>query len=168
MNSELTIEKYETILEIFEGLRKAAGITDTDTEIFVPEADGSKKGIVNRLCISLQNSGQMRNSIKFKEKEKKIKEVVCNYNSSKFVQKYKNWQELYNALIYMGIEDNGVKKGIENGTTKSNWEKYSKGLYDGIIFLECKNGYKIVKDLINKSEKINAVTNEMIKSIEDI
>ncbi len=173
MNSELTIDKYVTIRNIFEGLRLAAGIPDSDNTLFIPEGTGSKKSIVKRLCSSLQNSGQMRNSIKYNQDKKSkqiIRSVVCNYDSTEFVRTYTKWEDVYKALISTGVNDNGVKKGYKSGIPRSNWEKYSKGLYDGLRFLEENNkyGYKIVQELINCSDSSDEVSEGMLKCITEI
>ena len=176
MNNELTIEKYLTIKEIFDDLRIIAGIPDNCNKLFEPEGACSNESIVERLCSSLQNSGQMRNSIMFNEKNKenrdKIKEAVCDYDSAIFIKRYANWESLYDSFIKNGLKDNGknrqVKKEYSNNIPLTNWEKYAKGLFEGINFLANNNGFEIVKGLIDLTSTINKITDIEINKIKTI
>ena len=176
MNNELTIEKYLTIKEIFDDLRIIAGIPDNCNKLFEPEGACSNESIVERLCSSLQNSGQMRNSIMFNEKNKenrdKIKEAVCDYDSAIFFKRYANWESLYDSFIKNGLKDNGknrqVKKEYSNNIPLTNWEKYAKGLFEGINFLANNNGFEIVKGLIDLTSTINKITDIEINKIKTI
>ena len=173
MNKKLTINKYASIRKIYDGLSVTAGIPQNSRKIFIPEGNSGEKSIVKRLCSSLQNSGQMSNSIKFnKDRNNRclIESVVCNYEASKFVKSFNSWVEVYCALTEEGKNDNGVEKGFNKGIAKSNWEKYAKGLFEGIHFLtdNDKNGFKRIRALIKKSNTVETVSKDMIDEISDI
>jgi hypothetical protein len=102
----------------------------------------------------------MRNSIKFNDKDTKyrdiVKKVLFSFDANKSAATYSDWESIYNAMLAGGITDNGIKNKKE-----SNWEKYCRGLYDGLRFLTAGNGEKIIKDLVT----ISALTDEELKDI---
>ena len=173
MNNGLTVDKYLMIRDIFEGLRVAAGIPDDHEKLFQPEGNKTNESIVERLCSSMQNSGQMRNSIKFNEENRKrIKRAVFDYDVSAFLTEYHSWESLYNALTDNELADNGKKRQVikdykNNKKPDTNWEKYAKGLYEGVHFLtdNGNKGFDFVKNLIDMSGKISAVSDNMIDDI---
>jgi hypothetical protein len=167
MNQNLTIDKYNHMYEIFDLLRKAANINDEEIPAFFePEGNDSDESIFLRLCSSLQNSGQMNNSIKFNNNEDRtnyelIKKITSNFNAIKFSKKYDNWEKLYNDLTDNGMLDKGTRK------KETNWQKYSKGLISGASYL-VHGGFKKVRDLISLSNRISSVSDEIINKIIDI
>ena len=167
MNSNLTIEKYNKIYEIFNSLRKAAYISDEEVlGLFEPECNDSDESIFFGLCSSLQNSGQMNNSIKFNDNKDgtnydRIKKITFDFDVNEFCQKYNKWEEVYNDLTNHGKFDNGTHK------KETNWQKYAKGIFTGAKFLN-NGGFKIVKDLIFLSNTISTVDDEIIHKINDV
>lgn len=173
MNEKLTIDKYNKIYAIFDGLRSVVGITNEQLPLlFVPEGSSTTESIFERLCSSLQNSGQMSNSIKFNSDNRElIKNVVYNYNMQKFTKNYTKWEDVYDAFISRGISDQGkerkVIKNYNKNKPETNWEKYSKGLFEGVNYL-LSGGLEKIRELISYSEKINRVEDAYVKEIYSI
>ncbi len=132
------IEIYEMLLELIDKKASAMNITESKlNRYYIPEGIELNQNYLERLASSLQNSGMMHNSIRFNESEERynhIKEVLCDFDCQKVLDKYKSWKELYAALTNDGKLDNGTKKDTEEKRT--NWGKYAKGLYEGAVFLE--------------------------------
>ena len=125
------IEIYEMLLELIDKKASAMNITESKlNRYYIPEGIELNQNYLERLASSLQNSGMMHNSIRFNESEERynhIKEVLCDFDCQKVLDKYKSWEELYAALTDDGKLDNGTKKDTEKKRT--NWGKYAKGLY---------------------------------------
>ena len=160
-------ELYDELGTMVEKLAEIAGVNKNQLQCYYsPEGkkqiDG-EQGFFNRLVISLQNSGMMRNSIKYDDIDRRnaIKNVLCDYVVIKAKNRYQNWESLYDSILAAGIKDNGIKKKKE-----SNWEKYCRGLYDGIRFLTDSNGEKEIDSLIDPDNSIEL--NERIERIKKI
>ena len=50
MNAGLTIEKYQTMRDLFERLIKYVGIPTDENKLFIPEGNRSNESIIERLC----------------------------------------------------------------------------------------------------------------------
>ena len=173
MNSLLTIKKYKLIETLFNKLYEIVEIVSESSskkcelkDLFVPSKNeedpkNDENFIFYRLCISLQNSGHMSQSIKFYgDNKEKIKKVTQNFDARKIIKKYGLANDIYNAFIEdEKIEDNG--EGVENET---NWGKYSKGIFEGAKYL-VNGGFKNIKDLINLSNTIIEVKDEEYNNI---
>ncbi len=175
MNPGLTMEKYRKIRALYDNLINYIGITDDENKLFIPEGDYTNESIIRGLCSSLQNSGRMINSIKFNDRSDKsnknsISKALYNYNAEECVKKYNCWQALYEELLIQGINDNGKKR--QNGEKQriTNWEKYAKGLYEGIHYLLDNNnkGFETIKALVKQSNDIQSITDKEINIITGI
>ena len=82
--------------------------------------------------------------------------MLFGFNTEKSAATYSDWESIYNAMLAGGITDNGSKEKKE-----SNWEKYCRGLYDGLRFLAYGNGERIIKDLV----AVSALTDQELKEI---
>lgn len=144
---------YKTLYADLVSLASVAGVTEKDLQkYFVPEGNATSKSILFRLCSSLQNSGMMHNSIKFNDIEAPayraaIETVMCGYDIKTAAAKYADWTAIYNAIISTGISDKGTREKKE-----TNWEKYCRGLYDGLQFLTTGNGEKIIQQLVSTTK----------------
>lgn len=162
----MKIELYKELYSNLVSLALVAGIDEVRLQkYFVPEGDVTSKCILFRLCSSLQNSGMMSNSIKFNDKDVTnrniIKKVLLDFNTMEAAAKYlpEGCESIYKAMIEAGIKDNGIKE-----KRKSNWEKYCRGLYDGLKFLVTDNGEKIINELV----KASCLTENELKKISEI
>ena len=107
--------------------------TITEAEIFM------------RFAQSLQNSGQMSNSIKFDDNYEIIKRVVSDLINGKY-KNPKADEKIYNDFTKKyGIVDNGTGK-----KKKTKWQEYSKGLFTFYQFFGCSNLKQKFKDLAIK------------------
>lgn len=144
----MQIELYKALYRNLVSYASVAGVDESALQkYFIPEGNTGSESILFRLCSSLQNSGMMRNSIKFNDKDTTyrdtVKKVLFDFDAKKSAATYSDWESIYNAMLAGGITDNGIKDKKE-----SNWEKYCRGLYDGLCFLTAGNGEKIIKDLV--------------------
>lgn len=164
MNAKLTIEKFNKLYNILDSLRNAASISKEELDaFFIPWGNSSSESIFERLCGSLQNSGQMVNTIKFYgENENLIKRITFNYDLTKFRMKYSSWEEIYADLTNNGKLDKGTH------SKETNWEKYAKGLYSGAFFLVEENGLNQIKELIANSNTMTEVTADLIMQVKHI
>lgn len=162
---------YNELVTMVEKLADVAGINHNQLQYYYyPEGKkqlNGENGYLNHLAVSLQNSGRMRNSIKYDDIDYRnvIKKVLCDYDVMKAINKYQDWKSLYDAILAAGIKDNGIKKERE-----SNWEKYCRGLYDGIRFLTDSKGEEEINNLIDahnliplnaKIERIKKISKEI-------
>ncbi len=158
----MKIELYKKLYKKLLDLASIIGIDETGLQrYFIPEGITSSESILVHLCSSLQNSGIMRNSIKFNNTNDQsnrciIKKVLFDFNAEKSATTYSNWKCIYNAMLTAGITDNGKKEKKE-----SNWEKYCCGLFDGLQFLTVKNGKNRMKELIATSTLTDKELNEI-------
>lgn len=162
MNNTLTVSKYIKLYDIFNNLRKTAQINDSDMKkLFIPEGININKNFIfYRLCYSLQNSGAMSNSIKLASSNSSfIENVLQGFDAQKVYNKYSTWEDIYNSLTNYGKNDNGKKEKKE-----TNWQKFAKGIFDGVTFLLKHNGFKIVNDLIQQQ----CFETNSVKTINDI
>ncbi len=171
------IDNYNKILELFE--KKAQGTFITTQELqqyFIPEIDLNIKidrfQIQNyycRLASSLQNSGNMQNSIKFNDEKSHsyeiIKKTLFDFDAKKVLAEYNTSDEIYEKLKKNGIRDNA--KDLSKNT---NWKKYAKGLFEGADFLLNQNGEEKIQELIalNSSTTFNQEWLERINEITKI
>ncbi|MBR3094380.1 MAG: hypothetical protein IKH12_02170 [Clostridia bacterium] len=142
------VELYNALYKDLISLASIAGVDESSLQkYFYPIGDTTSKSILLNLCSSLQNSGMMHNSIKFNDSNHSyrniIQDALFDYDAKKASCFYSDWQSIYQAVIDRGISDNGMKKKKE-----TNWEKYCRGIYDGLQFLACENGGKIIRDLV--------------------
>lgn len=148
----MQIKLYKALYRNLVSYASVAGVDESALQkYFIPEGNTSSDSILFRLCSSLQNSGMMRNSIKFNDTDTTyrdiVKKVLFNFDANKAAATYTDWESIYNAMLTGGITDNGIKDKKE-----SNWEKYCRGLNDGLRFMTVGNGEKIIKDLVAVSE----------------
>ena len=164
MNSNLTLEKFNKLHDILDSLRNAAAISKEELNAFyTPWGNGSNESIFERLCGSLQNSGQMVNTIKFYgENENLVKEITFDYDLIKFRNAYSSWEEIYVKLTNNGKLDKGTH------SKETNWEKYAKGLYTGAYFLMEENGLNQIKKLISLSDTMTEINDETILQVKSI
>lgn len=164
----MQIELYNELYCNLVSLASVTGLSELDIQkYFVPEGNTSSKSILFRLCSSLQNSGMMRNSIKFNDKDTTnqniIGKVLFNFDTVKAATMYSDWQSIYNEMLAVGIVDNGIKEKKE-----TNWEKYCSGIYDGLQFLYANNGESTIRALTEARKltdieltKITAISNNI-------
>lgn len=158
---------YDELGTMVEKLAEIAGVNKNQLQCYYfPEGKkqlNGEHGFLNRLVISLQNSGIMRNSIKYDDINRRnvIKNVLCDYDVMKANDRYQNWESLYDSILAAGIKDNGIKKKKE-----SNWEKYCRGLYDGIHFFADKNGKEEIDHLIDLNNSVDL--NDRIERVKKI
>jgi len=156
---------YKTLYVDLVSLASVAGVDEAELQkYFVPEGNTTSESILLRLCSSLQNSGMMHNSIKFNDRNNPanraiIESVMCGYNTKAAAAKYDDWQSIYNAMVAAGIVDNGIGEKKE-----TNWEKYCRGLYDGIHFLTDESGEQIIRNLA----AVSVLTDKEIREIKTI
>lgn len=159
------VKLYETLYKDLVSLASVAGVTEDDLQkYFAPKNDPAKNNLY-RLCVSLQNSGVMRNSIKFNDKgyEENIKTVLCGFDAGTAANKYAKWEDIYNAIIDTGISDNGSREKRE-----TNWGKYCRGLYGGLNFLINKNGENEINKLVTTTELTDENIGKVRKISEEI
>lgn len=160
---------YKTLYIDLVSLASVAGVSESELQkYFVPEGNATSKSILFRLCSSLQNSRMMHNSIKFNdvtapEYRSAVETVMCGFDTKNAAIKYSNWTEIYDAMISADIFDNGIRENKE-----TNWEKYCRGLYDGLQFLTSGDGENKIKELVSAPAltdaeigKINVISNEI-------
>ena len=156
----MTLELFDALYQDLIKLASIAGLSDADLQkYFYPEGKATPRGILIRLCSSLQNSGNMRNSIKFMENRDTIRRVLFNFNISRSASEYSDWKMIYEAMNKAGITDNGDRSKRE-----TNWDKYCHGLYDGLMFLNSNSGVQQIKNYVKMSE----LTDEIIEEINQI
>ena len=149
---EVLMSLYTTLYNDLVSLASVAGISENDLKkYFSPRKITKSDNILFRLCSSLQNSSMMRNSIKFNDSSfqcnrKAIGETLLEFNTIKAIEKYNNWKEVYNVITER-VTDKGKGKNKE-----TNWEKYCKGIYDGLQFLNAENGESKIKRLAGITE----------------
>lgn len=168
------VEIYNKILEFFERKIQGTYITEEEKQkYFIPEIElkidlkrFEIQSFYCRLASSLQNSGNMQNSIKFNNQDSEnyriIKNTLFDFDARRVLKEYDNENDLYKALTDNGITDKGV-----NITKGSNWKKYAKGLYKGANFLVNKKGEEIINNLIsyNNAEEVKDEYIDKIKYI---
>lgn len=156
---QLQLEVYRVFDSKLKKLAESRGINSKNlNKYFSPHKENTSP--LYYLCVSLQNSGIMRNSIKFSEKgdyHNYIKEATFNFDANKTVSHYKKWQDLYNKVKKLGVKDNGKGKN-------TNWTKYCKGIYEGSKYLVKDNGIQEINNLT----KVNVLTDKELKTITSI
>lgn len=141
-------ELYKALYQNLVSLASVAGVDEAGLQkYFVPEGDTSSQSILFHFCSSLQNSGMMRNSIKFNDSKTPynravIDKILFGFDAKTAYAKYPEWRDIYNALLNEGIVDNGIGEKKE-----TNWEKYCKGLHDGLHYLTAENGETEIRQL---------------------
>ena len=98
MKTQLYRELYVNLVS----LASIAGIDETGLQkYFIPEGNTSPESILFRLCSSLQNSGMMRNSIKFNDADpayqNAIKNVLFDYQMFVLGSTQQNHLPLFNT-----------------------------------------------------------------------
>lgn len=155
---ELT-KLYTTLYSDLVSLASVAGVTEGELQkYFIPNGGTTSENILFHLCSSLQNSGMMRNSIKFNDTttapayRKAIENVMCGFDAKAAAARYNNnWEDIYQA-INERISDRGSGEKKE-----TNWQKYCRGLYDGLVFLnnqffDYQNGERAIEQFKLKTE----------------
>ncbi len=94
--------------------------------------------IMCRMVESLQNSGVMRNSIKFKENIREIRDILNGFDPQKVINSYGTWKDLIQRF-----NDKGIVGRRKDKSFPKNWEKFCKG----IMGCEEKNAIGIAKHL---------------------
>lgn len=164
--SKYLINLYKSLYADLVSLANLVGITEKELKTyFAAEGSSSPDEVLRGLCSSLQNSGVMRNSILFDSGKPNnnaalIRELMCDFDAEKALERYSCWQDIYKEVKK---KDNGVKKGRE-----TNWEKYCKGLYDGLVFLCNEDGQKKIESLSDKDVPVGYSIEKAIKEIETI
>jgi len=156
------IKLYNILYENLKELAKAFNISEKELDnYFIPEAKLKNQNYLYRLASSLQNSGMMHNSIKFenKERRKEIESVLCNWDIKQARNKFKNYIDIYKVFKK---NDNGT------GNKESNWEKYCKGLFDGVVFLNDNDGINEINNLVNYSFNEPEDFLEALKKVKNI
>ena len=150
------IQLYNELYKKLLNISSAAGIERQQLEkYFQPE----KRSKMYQLAYSLQNSGNMHNSIGIDSKNKRIiEEVLRDFNANEIVDKYRSYEKLYIAF---------KDKDVDHGTgekRETNWKKYARGLFDGATYLSKEDGEAILDKLIefNESEISEQIINEML------
>ena len=148
---------YDTLYNDLVSLASVAGVTENDLQkYFVPDGDATSENILIHLCSSLQNSGMMHNSIKFNDKNAPnysiIETIMCGFDTKAAASKYNSKEDIYAEILKNGISDKGTGEKKE-----TNWQKYCRGLYEGLdflnhTFLDYKNGESAIKQLALKTE----------------
>jgi len=160
---------YDELIRLLNDKAKSQSVSQSELQkYFKPEGILLSENYLTRLSSSLQNSGMMHNSIRFNESDERrttIKEALLDFDGKKALERYSEWQELYNALTNGGKLDEGLqkhlrdekrneerarKKGekyVKKERKETNFEKYSKGLYDGLEFLYREGGNKLIDGL---------------------
>ena len=160
-------DRVSLYLRLYEDLVCLASVVGIDEialqKYFIPEGNDSSRGILLRLCSSLQNRSMVRNTIRFNDEAYQNREIIegvlFGFDLTKTNRHYKKWEEIYNAIVKSGIIDNGDRKN-----TETNWDKYCRGLFDGIEFLEKENGKEIIRSLV----KSNSVSDQAVEEIKRI
>lgn len=120
-------EIYEVTKKLINKLANVFNININElVEYYKPEpeydlATATDENIYIRFAQSLQNSGHMTNTIKFDENQTTIKKVLTKLRNNKYSLDI----DVYNDFLANKIRDKGTKK-----KGKTNWQKYSKGLWD--------------------------------------
>ncbi len=122
MTVEIAERIYEKAWDMLVDFAKEQGINKSELEHYFQPQNGLS--FMERAAESLQNSGHMINSIRFKENRKIIKEVLYSFDENKIIENYQDWEALYQKFRDHGIQD---KTKTENG---GNWRKYSRGLFN--------------------------------------
>lgn len=167
-------EFYTKLTELLYEKARAAHVTDLK-KYYQPESVYKKQNHYFRLASSLQNgtSSGMDRSIKFNgENQQVISEILCDCDFKTVLTKYSKSEELYDEFCRW-ITDSGAEsrqkraeKAMAKGkdddaeritNRKTNWEKYSEGLYLGAEFLNSKIGKEILDRMLgyNNSEDVN-------------
>ena len=114
----------------------------------------SPKELMIQFARSLQNSGQMINSIKFDDRRKTIGEIICDFNPEKLLNEYESADALY-SKIYTKYYDQGWTRAKDERKKKerhpTNLRKYAEGLYSAAKFLLKKNNVRRINDAITFS-----------------
>lgn len=149
ITNELYVEIYKMLQKMISHISSAAGIDGENLEkYYVPEAIYFNQNYLRRLASSIQNSGMMHNSIKFNgENFEHIRTKLYNFDVEESLKNYSSYNELYNAFTNFGTMDKGMKN-----TKETNWERYSKGIFDGLVFLGRENGKEKIEELIKLGE----------------
>lgn len=167
-------EFYKKLTELLYEKARVAHVTDLK-KYYQPESLVKKQNHYFRLASSLQNgtSSGIDRSIKFNgENQQVISGVLCDCDFEQVLTKFSKWEELYQEFGHL-ITDSGAEsrqnraeKAIEKGkyedaerikNRKTNWQKYSKGLFCGANFLKSEIGKEILDRMIsyNYSEDID-------------
>lgn len=143
--------------EDLNSLASIVGVGKEDLKkYFTPD---TTKSYLYHLCSSLQNSGMMHNTIQFTGKNfSVIEEVMQEFHVDIASRKYTQWGDIYRAFLSKGILDRGSREKKE-----TNWEKYSKGLYEGLQFL-VNGGETLIKKLSSSKD----LTADSIKKVKEI
>ena len=148
---------YQTMRRDLNSLASIVGVRERELQKYL--SPNTSQSFLYHLCSSLQNSGMMTNTILFRGINNLIiKEVMCDYDSTLAFKKYKSWQDIYNTFLSKGILDKGSRKNKE-----TNWEKYCKGLYEGLQFLDG-GGDSLIRELSSSKE----LNRNNLKKVKDI
>ena len=193
MNSAECKEIYDRLEDMVENLAYYAGTNNALSRYYIPQMQREKarnekeleraltksielspKELMIQFARSLQNSGQMINSIKFDDRRKTIGKIICDFNPEKLLNEYESADALY-SKIYTKYYDQGWTRAKDERKKKerhpTNLRKYAEGLYSAAKFLLKKNNVRRINDAITfsyqgpwDSEKDSRVT-EVIESM---
>ena len=163
------VELYKNLYQDLIKLASVAGIDEKGLQkYFAPNNNKTEDFYFERLCASLQNSGNMSNSIKLRDgndgNRVAIKAALCDFNLKSAYKKFNGGESIYEEFTKkQGIEDKGSKSKRE-----TNWEKYSIGIWDGIKFLKKEKGVDTINILIADKVLTDNALDENIETIKNI
>lgn len=137
------------------------------SELLIKSEELSEEKILEQFARSLQNSGQMRNSIKFDDEQRydKLWGMIADWykgfnpdseNSGESIgYLYSIIWDLFNGNNWLK-DQNGSKKEKDPRKSKKNLCKYVVGLYEAARYLKEKQnssqtGYQLINEAIGKS-----------------
>ena len=157
---------YKILFDDLKELAAKSNVSKGELEkYFVPEmklkeSELEGQNYLYRLASSLQNSGMMHNSIRFNDDEirrSQIKKVLCNWDVKKAYKAYSSDKMVYNSFKKLCGDD--FDKGLR-ANRETNWDKYCKGLFEGLKYLADENGIQEMDSLVafdyrNSAEKFS-------------
>ena len=167
---------YKILSKDLDRLAAKSNVSCDELEkYFIPEMrlkESKREGqnYLYRLASSLQNSGMMRNSIRFNDDEirrTQIKEVLLDWDIKKARKAYLSADGIYNKFKEVCGSDFDKGSGSKRET---NWKKYCKGLFGGLKYLADENGMQEICSLVsfdyNKSSERISDKIKILKSIQ--
>lgn len=127
-------EYYDVLFnKLYSDLQNVAdvmGVKDLKA-YFKPHGGVRSHEIFRSFAIALQGSTTMQSKIKMNDEEgenyKIVRDVLFDFDVYKSADTYSTWEDIYKAILDAGIKDEKPKEDKD-----TPWQKYSKGLFDGI------------------------------------